>query len=169
LSINDRDIADLVRRTEDANSALINGDISGFLALIEHSEDFTLFEPFGGPPTRGFDPSSEHLEAMERFFQAGNGDVELLQAYASGDLVVLVIIERQRLEVGGLPEQDWSLRVTCVYRRDGSDWQLAHRHADPLVNTISLEQAAAIARGWPTTPRPIGILSSQCLTKSAST
>jgi ketosteroid isomerase-like protein len=61
--------------------------------------------------------------------------------------VVLVMIERQTAEVGGLPEQDWSLRVTEVYRKAGSEWQLAHRHADPLVRLVKLEQAAAIARG----------------------
>jgi ketosteroid isomerase-like protein len=67
--------------------------------------------------------------------------------YASGDLVVLVMIERQHGEVGGLPDQEWSLRVTQVYRREGSEWQLVHRHADPLVHRISLEQAATLARG----------------------
>jgi ketosteroid isomerase-like protein len=58
-----------------------------------------------------------------------------------------VAVERVRAEVGGLPEQDWSLRVTQVFRRDGSGWQLVHRHADPLVTGITLEQAAALARG----------------------
>jgi ketosteroid isomerase-like protein len=67
--------------------------------------------------------------------------------YATGDLVVLVTIERVRAEVGGLPEQDRSLRVTQVFRREGPEWQLVHRHADPLANGISLEQAAALARG----------------------
>jgi hypothetical protein len=52
-----------------------------------------------------------------------------------------------RGDVGGLPDQDWSLRVTQVYRREGSEWRLVHRHADPLVKGISVEQAAAIARG----------------------
>ncbi|MGI8585517.1 MAG: DUF4440 domain-containing protein, partial [Thermoleophilaceae bacterium] len=61
--------------------------------------------------------------------------------------VVLVVIERQHGQVGGLPDQDWSLRVTQVYRRYGSDWHVVHRHADPLVHAIDLEQAAALARG----------------------
>jgi ketosteroid isomerase-like protein len=146
-SIIDKDIADLVRRTADANAALMCGDIGGYLRLIKHAADFTLMTPFGGAPTRGFDMSSERLAALGRFFKAGKTDLELVQTYASGDLAVLVIIERQRAEVGGLPEQDWSLRVTLVYRRDGAEWRLAHRHADPLVKTISVEQAAVIARG----------------------
>jgi ketosteroid isomerase-like protein len=72
---------------------------------------------------------------------------ELVQAHAWGDTVVLVMIERQHGRVGGLPDQDWSLRMTQVYRRDGSDWHVVHRHADPLVHAIDLEQAAVLARG----------------------
>jgi uncharacterized protein DUF4440 len=91
--------------------------------------------------------SSERLEAMERYFQGGEAKLELVQSYASGDMVVLVVIERQHGKVGGLPDQDWSLRVTLVYRRDGAEWRLVHRHADPLVHGMSLEHAAALARG----------------------
>jgi hypothetical protein len=37
--------------------------------------------------------------------------------------------------------------VTQVYHRDGSDWLLVHRHADPLAHAVGLEQAAVLARG----------------------
>jgi ketosteroid isomerase-like protein len=57
-----------------------------------------------------------------------------------------VLIERQRVEVGGLPTQDWPLRVTLVFRREAGEWRLAHRHADPLVHGVGLEQAAMLAR-----------------------
>ena len=57
------------------------------------------------------------------------------------------MIERQHGEVGELPDQDWSLRVTQVYRRDGSGWRLVHRHADPLAHGLEFAQAAALARG----------------------
>ena len=103
--------------------------------------------PFGGEPTRGFDASSEHVEALEQYFQGGEAELELVQSYASGDIVVLAVIERQHGKVGGLPDQAWSLRVTLVFRHDGSEWRLVHRHADPLVHGISLEQLSALARG----------------------
>jgi len=103
--------------------------------------------PFGGEPTRGFDTSSESLEALERPFQGGEAELELAASYASGDLTVLVAIERQHGRVGGLPDQDLSLRVTWVFRREGYEWRQVHRHADPLVYGISLERLAALARG----------------------
>jgi hypothetical protein len=47
--------------------------------------------------------------------------VDLVQSFASDDFVLLVRIERQHGEVGGLPDQDWSLRVTMLFRREGGD------------------------------------------------
>lgn len=78
--------------------------------------------PFGGPTTRGFDTSSEHRAAMARFFKSGTFEQEVVATYDAGDLVVLVTIERVRAAVGELPEQDWPLRVTQVFRRDGAEW-----------------------------------------------
>jgi ketosteroid isomerase-like protein len=142
------ELAELVRRVADAASALIRGDIRGYLALIDHADDYTLMDPFGGEPRRGFDSSDEALDAFAEFFRGGEATLEVVESYASGDLAVLVVIERQHGEVGGLPEQDWSLRVTLVFRRSSdSGWRLVHRHADPLVHGIDLERLAALARG----------------------
>jgi ketosteroid isomerase-like protein len=84
---------------------------------------------------------------MAQMFQSGSARLERVETYASGDLVVLVTIERQRGVIDGFPEQDWSLRVTWLFRRTVRGWELAHRHADPLVHPISPQQLAALARG----------------------
>jgi ketosteroid isomerase-like protein len=141
------DIAELVERCVDSAAALIRGDVRGYLSLIRHAEDYTLLPPFGGPARRGFDTSDHAVEALQRFFTGGEAAIDVVETYASGDLVVLVLIEQQHGEVGGLPDQDWTLRVTLVFRREADEWLLIHRHADPLSHEISLEQAAEIARG----------------------
>ena len=103
--------------------------------------------PTGGPTRHGSDVSPETIEALEEFFGgSGDGDFELEQSYASGDLAALVGVERQHGTVGGI-EQDWSLRVTLVFRREGSRWRLVHRHADALVHPIDMEHVALLARG----------------------
>src|SRR5512133_3987246 len=103
--------------------------------------------PYGGDPVRGFDDSNEALDALARFFRGGEAEVEVVETYASGDLAVLVVIERQHGIIGDLPEQDWSLRVTWVFRRGAeSDWELVHRHADALVHAIDHERLGRLAR-----------------------
>lgn len=141
----DQTIDELARRSAEANNALLRGDINAYRALIRLTDDFTLMSPFGGTPTRAADMTDERWESVGRFFRNGALEQELVQAYGSADMVVLAIIERGHGEVGGLPAQDWPLRVTLVYRREGTEWRLAHRHADPLVKGVTLEQAAALA------------------------
>jgi len=141
------EIASLIERTANAEVALVRGEIDRYLSLISHADDYTLMPPFGGPTRRGFDRSPARLAELSRFFRGGSGTVEVVQTYASGQMVVLAMIARLRGIVGELPEQDWPLRVTQVYRRDSPGWRLVHRHADALLHRMSLEQAAALARG----------------------
>jgi ketosteroid isomerase-like protein len=138
-------VQELVSKSEEANDALLRGDVDRYRALITIAQDFTLMSPFGGTPARGAD--QKRMDAMRSFFKNGSLKQELVQAYATEDMIVLATIERARVEVGGLPAQDWALRVTLVYRREGNEWRLAHRHADPLSHGIDLEHAAALGRG----------------------
>jgi ketosteroid isomerase-like protein len=139
--------AQLAARAAEKNAAFMRGDMQRWSELVQIANDFTLMQPFGGPPSRGFDKSPARLAELSRYFRNGKTSQELVQTYASEDIVVLVTIERQTGEVGGLPEQDWSLRVTEVYRKAGTGWELVHRHADPLVRRVTLEQVSALARG----------------------
>ena len=145
VSTHDPETSRLVERTEQANDALMRGDVDRYRALIPVANDFTLMAPVGGEPTRGGDEQAR--DAMRRFFRNGSLRQELVQAYRTPDMIVLAVIEHAKGEVGGLPLQDWKLRVTLVYRREGKQWTLVHRHADPLVAGIGLDAAAALGRG----------------------
>ena len=142
-------IARLLAHTQQANAALMRGDAETY-RKIAITDDFTLMSPFGGEPSKASQYATpEKWDRMARFFKNGTHKPEVVQTYGSQDMVVLALIERDQVEVGGLPAQEWALRVTLVYRRDGTQWRLVHRHADPLANGISLQQAAALARGLP--------------------
>lgn len=139
-------LEELSARAERANAAFINGDMRRWYDIVGPiAEDFTLMQPSGGV-SHGFDPSPGRLDQLARTFTRGEATFELVQSYIGEDMAVLVFIERQRAEVAGLPEQDWSLRVTQVWRNRGGAWELVHRHADTLVNTITMERSAELAR-----------------------
>src|SRR3954471_19663112 len=106
----DGELAGLIGDTAEAASAFLRGDIGRYLELIEHTADYTLMAPFGGEPVRGFDDTAEARAELSRYFQGGEAVLDVVQTYASGDLAVLVVVERQHARVGGLPDQDWSLR-----------------------------------------------------------
>jgi ketosteroid isomerase-like protein len=145
--VTDEDLQELVERVREATRALIQGDVRGYIALVDEAADYTLMPPTGGPTRHGSDFSPEVVEALEQFFAgSGNGDFELESSYASGDLAVLVGVERQHGTVAGI-DQDWSLRVSLVFRREDSRWRLVHRHADALVHPIDMEHLSRLARG----------------------
>ena len=144
----DEELTQLVQRITEAAQALISGDVLGYTARIKHAHDYILMSPYGGEVVRGFNDSDDALAAMARFFRGGEATVEVVETYTSGDLAVLVVIERQYGTVGDLPEQDWSLRVTWVFRcATETEWELVHRHADALVHAIDHQRLGALARG----------------------
>ena len=132
---------------EEAADAYIRGDIHRYLGLFDHPADYTLMPPYGGETTHGFEHDEEAAEVTSNFFASGEATLEVEQTYVSGELVVMAAVERQHGVVGGLPDQDWSLRVTIVFRRAGDRWQIVHRHADPLVRQIPFEHLGQLARG----------------------
>ena len=139
----------LLERSE-LQARLFNaGEMERWAKVANIGADFTLMQPFGGDASLGFDPSPDHLAALAAKFRNGDARLEPVQAIVSEDVVVLAYVERQDGEVHGLPMQDWSLRVTQVFLRQGDEWKLVHRHADPLVRPLSLEVTAALAAGRP--------------------
>jgi ketosteroid isomerase-like protein len=145
--ITDEDVAALIARWSEAAQRYMDGDLRGYAAIARHAEDYTLLPPNGGDARSGFDGSDEAAEWTAQNFRGGETELVVFKTYRSGDLAVLVAVERQAGTVGDRPPQDWSLRLTLVFRREGEDWRLVHRHADPLVRPVNLELFAAIARG----------------------
>ncbi len=140
-------LSELSRIAQESAEAYLAGDLDTYATVLPHADDFTLMPPFGGPTRNGFVLDDETREATRSTFRGGHVEVEVDASYVTDDLAVLAVVERQRGLVGDLPEQDWSLRVTLVFRRDSGQWRLVHRHADALVHTIGWNVLSQLARG----------------------
>lgn len=140
-------LVELSRMAQASAEAYLAGDLDTYARVLLHADDFTLMPPFGGPTRQGFVLHDEAREATRSTFRGGQVEVEVDASYVTDDLAVLAVVERQRGLVGDLAEQDWSLRVTLVFRREGGLWRLVHRHADALVHPIGWNTLSQLARG----------------------
>lgn len=138
-------MAAFLAQVEDAADAYVRGDVDRYLEVVHHAEQFTLMAPYGGPASRR-EHQDEAVRASADFIQEGEAHLEHVEVHAWGDTLVVAMIERQHGRIEGRRDQDLSLRVTHVYRRLGSDWQLVHRHADPLVDGLSFDELVALMR-----------------------
>ena len=71
----------------------------------------------------------------------------MFHSYVEGDLAVLVAVERQHAEVGDLPAQEWSLRITLVFRREDGSGGWCTGTPTRSRGRSSRELFAALARG----------------------
>jgi ketosteroid isomerase-like protein len=93
----------------------------------------TLANPFG-PPKRGWEAVSEALElASARFSEGEVGAFDTVAIYVAGDLASLLELETWKAKVDDGEEiAPFVLRVSTTLRREGEDWRIVHRHADPI-------------------------------------
>ena len=140
-------LSELSRIAQKSAEAYLAGDLDTYARTLPHADDFTLMPPFGGPTRHGFVLDDETREATRSTFRGGHVEVEVDASYVTDSLAVLAVVERQHGLVGDLAEQDWSLRVTLVFRHDGGQWRLVHRHADALVHPIGWDALSKLARG----------------------
>jgi len=107
--ISEEELAELVRRTEEATTAFVSGDMDRYIELTPHITGFTLMNPFGGPPNR-YEDRTESLREAADYFKGGEARLEVAEAHAWGDTQgrdigqVDVYIRRLRVKIDVKPE-----------------------------------------------------------------
>jgi hypothetical protein len=133
-------VEQLLERCRRDHLAWINGDPSGY----SFPEGATLMSPFGGAG-RTRPMTVEQQRAFGGLWQSGTGDVELIDGGASGDVAWLVMVERGSVRFRDREDVErWDLRVTELFRHDGETWERFHRHADPLVDTHTIDEVRGL-------------------------
>ena len=127
-------IAAILPRMTDMDVALHNGDARPRMAFWSHNDPVTLF---GAVLTNvGWEEIEQTFDALAARFSNGTYEVEVIAAGASGDLGYLVAIEHTSASVAGAPPEPYELRVTTIFRREGGEWKIVHRHADPVPGNL---------------------------------
>ena len=120
-----------------AGVEIVNGNPEVYKTLYSRGDDVTLANPFG-PPARGWSQVSSTLDRAASNFRSNFQDgesagVENISTAVTAELAYILEIERYRARVGGAAElSPIVVRVTTVFRREGGDWKVVHRHADPI-------------------------------------
>ena len=132
-----------VERYHEAIADFVTGDNATFKALFSQGDDVTVANPFF-PATRGWKNVEDRMDRGAALWREGEVvGIENIATYVSGDLGYIVEIERFHAKVGGSQEAGpVALRTTSILRREGGEWKIVHRHADP----ITTEQPPASVR-----------------------
>jgi ketosteroid isomerase-like protein len=113
-----------------AERALHNGDAGPRFALWSTNDPVTVLGAWLSGT--GADEVADIFRRLERSFSDCTSYAHALVAVdVEGDLAYTVGYEHTQASVDGEP-RTYSLRVTQVYRREGGDWKVAHRHADTV-------------------------------------
>lgn len=153
MSVTDEDLQDLVDEMDRGRARWVSGQVDvAEDGSFRQAEDMTIFSPFGGAGPRPGELSPEALEAAQAAvsaqFHGGTASCEVIHTMVEGDLVVLVMIERNEVMFEGRDgPQPWVLRTTRVFRRSDRTWVRLHRHADPLILLRSLDSTLELLEG----------------------
>jgi ketosteroid isomerase-like protein len=114
----------------EAEVALHNGDAEPRRAIWSRHEPVSILGAWRDAHGR------QEVEEVFTFLQASFSDCtsytfELEAHDVVGDMAYTVGREHTSASVDGQP-RSYTLRATQVYRREGGEWKVAHRHADTV-------------------------------------
>jgi ketosteroid isomerase-like protein len=135
------DLPDDLRKTmveyHRAEIAFQKGDPQPFKDICSHADDVTIVGGMGGVE-KGWERVEKRYEWASSRFSSDNDSEpqsEIVSLVATPDMAYAVEIERSTVRMAGSSElQQLALRVTTVFRREGGQWKVVHRHADPLMS-----------------------------------
>jgi ketosteroid isomerase-like protein len=117
---------------KDAETALHDGDATPRRLIWSRNEPVTVFGAW--KTAVGREEVDDLFTLLEDSFSDAKGySFELVAADVSGDMAYTVGYEHSQVSVDGEP-RTYTLRATQVYRREGGDWKVVHRHGDMLVD-----------------------------------
>ena len=134
-------LANMRPRITEAETALHNGDPDPRIAMWSRAEPLTLFG--AAVSGSGWDQIGPIFDSLgEQFSNCVSYENEIIAAEACGDLAYTVALEHTTASINGAEPRPYALRVTTIFRREGGEWKVIHRHGDAL----AADSAEAVGR-----------------------
>lgn len=116
-----------------AEIAVHNGDVAPRFAIWSTNEPVTVLGAWlSGTGQTEVGEIFRRLE--DSFSDCTSYAHDVVAADVIGDMAYTVGYEHTQASVNGQP-RTYTLRVTQVYRREGGEWKVVHRHADTVPST----------------------------------
>jgi ketosteroid isomerase-like protein len=117
-------------RLRDAEIALHDGDADPRGELWSRQEPVTVLGAWKSATGRA--ELDELFTSLEQTFSGcASYRFDVVAAEVSGDMAYTVGYEHTQAVVNGEP-RDYTLRATQIYRREGGEWKVIHRHGSAL-------------------------------------
>lgn len=119
-----------LKQREEIATAYVNGDGAPLDAIVTRNDPATFMSPRGDVLTGAAAIVERYATDAANFVKGSSSKLEIVHA-ESGQLGLWTGIQHAEVKSkGDGAPVPMALRVTEVYRLDGKDWKLIHRHAD---------------------------------------
>jgi hypothetical protein len=127
-----QDFEQFMKQREQAARAYVSGEAEPLARISTQNSPATFFNP-GGGYVQGAEQVLTTYKNDANYFVSGETNFEILQMAASDGLAYWVGFQRATVRLNSSDKDvPFNLRITEIFRREGNEWKLIHRHADSL-------------------------------------
>ncbi len=128
-----QDFEQFMKQREDASQAFVEGDAEPLEQVATHTSPASIFGPQGDYVVGADEVNAANKRGAEHFAPGSKNRFDILHMAASNGVAYWAGIQRSAVQMKGKKDPvPMDLRVTEVFRREGDEWKLIHRHADML-------------------------------------
>jgi hypothetical protein len=140
------DFDHMIEANHRAVDAFVRGDPAPLKALWSPGDDVSVANPLF-PAAHGWQDAAETMDRAAVAYRDGRAlAFDLITRVETPALAFVVELEHYDARVGDRSDlTPIVLRVTSIFRREGSTWRIVHRHADPITTAQPFESVIAVS------------------------